>query len=252
MNGSVATTSPWLVNRRPVPHAEATLICFPFAGAGASAYSGWPRRFPDSEVLAVQLPGRENRLGEDPLDDLDAIVDALVPEIAPYTDGRYLLFGHSMGALLAYEVARRLRDIGRPEPQALIVSGRRAPHLPSALPPIRGLPMAELIETVRRFDGTPPAVFDDPELIKLVLPALRADFAVSETYAHARNGGPLTAPMVAMSGAADTLCTVDEVDQWREHTTGPFRHHTFPGGHFFVREQRNAVLETVTPLLELG
>jgi medium-chain acyl-[acyl-carrier-protein] hydrolase len=241
-----ALASKWLIDRRPVAHAAATLVCFPYAGAGASVYAGWARRVPESvRMLAVQLPGRENRLGEEPLADLDAIVDRLVPDLAPHTDRPYVFFGHSMGALLAFETARRLRDAGRPEPRAIVVSGRRAPHVVSVVPPLRDLATDELIEAVRRFDGTPPAVFDSPELVELFLPALRADFAVAETYAYAPAGGPLSAPMLALSGTEDALCAPAEVEQWRPYTTGGFSHRSYPGGHFFLKEYEAEILQRV-------
>lgn len=232
------------------PSARLRLICFPYAGGGASVYSSWHRNLPSEvEVCAVQMPGREDRIGESPLTSYDVAVDWLVTELGPWMDKPFALFGHSLGAMLSFEVARR---ISRDRPRRfthLFVSGKRAPHLPVYEPPTYSLPDEEFGNELRRLSGTPEEVLQEPELMSVLMPLLRADFRLSQTYTY-RYSSPLGVPITAYGGIEDADVSPEQVEAWRELTTAAFRHKIFPGGHFFVVENSAALFAAMVPELE--
>jgi medium-chain acyl-[acyl-carrier-protein] hydrolase len=222
--------------RRPDPRHR--LFCFPHAGAGAATYAPWPSLLPnDIEVVAIQLPGREDRLGEPAFTDAAALIRPMVQVLRPYLRLPFSLFGHSGGALFAFELARALRArLGR-EPARLFVSGQPAPDLVDQLPVLHTLADADFVRAVRDLGGTAPAVADDPQLLDVVLPALRADFGLWERYRFTP-GPRLSAPITAFAGNRDTRAPVDTVAAWQRHTDGAFTLTTFDGDHFFVRDRR--------------
>jgi surfactin synthase thioesterase subunit len=235
--------SVWLPWAKRDAQACVRLLCLPPAGGAASFYRDWGDSLPaEVDVCAVQLPGRETRLREPPYARLGPLADALAGAMRPYLDRPFAIFGHSMGALLGFELARRLRATEAREPLLLVVSGHRAPHLPRARPPLHRLPKAELIEAIRDLHGTPDDVLRNSELLELVLPAIRADFAVCETYVH-RAGPPLACRLVAFGGTGDELVSREELAAWRQHTQGSFAISMLPGDHFFLGTTR-AVLPT--------
>jgi medium-chain acyl-[acyl-carrier-protein] hydrolase len=233
----------WL--RRPASRPDATvrLYCFAHSGAGASTFRRWPQLLPqDVEVCAVQLPGREDRLAERPCRSVQEAVDSLLPSLD--VTRPYALFGHSIGALLAFETARAVRRSGGREPVALMVSGSSAPHLEDTEPPLSTLPDEELLEQLQRLKGTPEAVLQDAELMALLLPVLRGDFELYESYAY-RDEPPLACPIEAFGGEADVRVPVEDLDQWAAHTTSSFSRHMFHGDHFFVQSALPLLLATV-------
>ncbi|MGW2746064.1 thioesterase II family protein [Streptomyces sp. NPDC001450] len=220
--------------------ARRRLFVFPHAGAGASAYQ-LARHVPDTvEVCTVQLPGRENRFGEEPLTSLDAVVTRLAPLIAGHTGLPYAFFGHSMGALVAFEVTRRLRALGAALPARLFLSALRAPGLPDR-DPLHQLPDADLLARLAAVE----LAGLDPELQELLLPLMRADLTVCETYAH-RAEAPLPCPLTVLAGADDDTVDAVELAGWREHTTAGFELRRFPGGHLYVRGAEQQLAETIT------
>lgn len=226
----------WVVRPKPNDGAH-RLFCFPSAGNGASAYRDWPALLGEGvDVFCVQPPGRENRLAEAPHKHLDDLLDAMVPMLVPMLDTPFSFFGHSLGSLVAYGAARRLSKFGI-APTTLYVSARRAPHLPLLHPPLHALPDAELVAEIRRYNGTPEAILANRELLELLLPTLRADFQIHETYAH--DGGPrLDAPIFAFGGTRDPGVPADSLDAWRDHTSGTFLARAFEGGHFYLNEHK--------------
>jgi medium-chain acyl-[acyl-carrier-protein] hydrolase len=236
--------SPWIIAlRRGVPRRR--VFCFTYAGGGASVYRRLTEQMPaDVETCTVQLPGREDRYSEPACVSLEALVPALAAEVGRTLDLPFAFFGHSMGALLAFEVTRELRRTGMPQPARLHVSGRRAPHLPSRRRPLHALPDAALDAELRAFGGTPAAVLENPELMDLVRPVLRADFQLCETYVL-QTGEPLDVPLVALGGAEDPEARRDELEAWAEHTRAPFRLRIFPGRHFYLHEQWPAMAEDI-------
>ncbi|HET9211075.1 MAG TPA: thioesterase II family protein [Thermoanaerobaculia bacterium] len=235
----------WLAYRDVNPRAKMRMFCFPYAGGGASVYRGWGASLPnDLEVCPVQLPGRESRLREPAFTDLETMVPAVADALDPYLNLPFVLFGHSMGAAIVFELARELRRRGRPEPLHLFVSGRRAPHLPAREEPIHALPEAEFLVKLRELNGTPEEVLQHEELMKLLLPILRADFGVNEKY-ELTPEEPLQAGISAFGGIGDEDVTREDVEGWKEHTTGRFRARMFPGDHFFIHANKDLVLEAV-------
>lgn len=241
---TIATDGLWWPFGVPPSGALGRLFCVPYAGAGASAYASWLRQAPPGvAVVATQLPGREHRLKEPAEPNLHRLIDTLAPAIEPYTWERYSLFGHSMGALVVFELARALRRLGCPPPDVIFVSGRGAPDAARPMRPIHMLPDREFIDEIRTLNGTPDAVLDHPEFTSLFLPALRADFAVVETYTYA-DEPPLASPISAFGGVDDTI-TREALDAWKRHTTARFALRMLPGGHFVVASARAAILQAV-------
>ncbi|MEV7003823.1 alpha/beta fold hydrolase [Streptomyces sp. NPDC093982] len=218
--------------------AQRRLFVFPHAGAGASAYR-LAAYLPDTvEVCTVQLPGRETRFAEPALTSLDEAVAALAPLIADHADLPYAFFGHSMGSLIAFETARRLRALGTPLPDRLFLSGMRAPGLPDR-DPRHTLPDEQLLATAE-FGGV------DTELQELLLPLLRADLTLCETYTH-RAEAPLPCPLTVLAGSDDHSVDGTELADWRKHTSADFEMRLFPGApHLYVRGAERQLAETIT------
>jgi len=223
------------------------LFCLPYAGGAASAYRTWADGLsPEVEVCPVQLPGRGSRFREAPFRKVADLVPALADGLLPLLDCPFALFGHSMGALVAFELARELRRRGVGAPVLLALSGHQAPQRPDAEPPFSHLPDAEFLEEVRRrYDGIPPEVLAEEELLQLLLPVLRADIQVLETYAYPKEP-PLDCPISCFGGQDDPHVSLADLEAWRDETCGPLRVRTFPGGHFFVERRRAEVLRALS------
>ena len=221
------------------------LLCFPYAGGSASAFRAWGEILPpDIEVHAIQPPGREFRLREEPFRRLEPLVDALTDALEPLEDASVAFFGHSLGALVAYEHARALRRAGRPAPARLFVSAYRAPHLPQTEPAMSEQPDEVFRNSLRTLDGTPEELLANEELMTLVLPTLRADFELSDTYVH-QPEAPLDCPISVFGGLADHVTPRERLEPWREHTSAQCTVRMVPGGHFFVNDSRDLVLRAV-------
>lgn len=239
-----ASTS-WIITPKPDRRAKLRLFCFHYAGGGASIYRTWPTDLPSTiEVCAVQLPGRERRLNEPAFTTLAPMLDQLVEVILPSLDMPYAFFGHSLGALVAFELTRMLSVRYSLLPVHLLVSGRGAPQMPDMVPPIHHLPDDGFIDGLRRLDGTPEEVLQIPELMELLLPTLRADFAVSETYIYTPDK-PLDCPISAFGGQDDQFAAYPELAGWKQQTNRAFNLHMFPGNHFFLHSSRVEVIRTV-------
>lgn len=244
-----------VVRPRPRPGALARLVCTPYAGGSSGVYHPWLRLLPAAiELNALQLAGRGHRVGRPAHDRLDELVLELTRAIVPWLDRPFVLFGHSLGALVSFELARSLRRCFCLSPVLLVVSGYRAPHLPPRRRPIHDLPREPFWEEIRRMHGTPPEVLADPQLTNLLEPTLRADFACVETYVHEPET-PLDCPIVAFGGRADAEVSVEDLEAWAEHTEAGFSLSTFAGDHFFLHtEQRSVVREllgALSPLLNV-
>ncbi len=236
---------PWIAYRRQRAGASARLFCFHYAGAGASVFRGWPDELPpEIDVCPVQLPGRESRFREPPFTDVESLIAALLPALAPHFDAPFAFFGHSMGALIAFELTRRLHGAGGDAPSHLFVSGARAPQLPSPTTPLYNLPRHELVERLREFEGIPAEVLQHEELMEVLLPVIRADFEVCETYRYAE-GEPFDCPLTVFGGADDAHVNPDELDAWGRHTRRACKSIVLPGNHFFLHEHRRQVISAV-------
>jgi len=237
-------TNPWIIYPKPNPQASLRLFCFPYAGAGASIFRTWHSFMtPEIEVCSLQLPGRETRIKEPLFTDLVPLIPALTSALIPHLDLPFVFFGHSVGALISFEVARRLRRLQYSQPSHLFVSGRDAPQLP-VLTPIHQLPDGEFLTEIRRYNGTSANVLQHAELIKLFLPILRADLAINETYAYA-DDIPLNCPISVFGGQDDAIATPDSLTAWRDHTSSNFSLRIFPGDHFFLKTQPEALSKAI-------
>lgn len=244
------TSTLWFpVLRRPA-NARLRLFCFPYAGGSASSYGRWPDRLPASvDVRPVQLPGRWNRLREPPFTQFDDMVRGIGEVLPSCLDRPFALFGHSMGALLAFAAARQLRERGLPQPRCLFVSGHRAPHLPDGIRPPSGLSDQAFIAHLREYNGTPAEVLDQPDLMNVLLPAIRADFDVCRSYAYVP-AAPLACPVVVFGGADDPESANEQLDVWNRHTTARSTVHRFPGDHFYIHSAEAQLLAALSASLE--
>jgi medium-chain acyl-[acyl-carrier-protein] hydrolase len=244
--------SAWVVPLRPSETARIRLFCFPYAGVGASAYRSWPRDLPSTvDVMAVQPPGREARWAEQPFRSVDTLVPATAEALLAHLTPPFVFFGHSLGALVCFEVARYLRRHTKLQPSHMFVSGHRAPQVPNRYPAIRALPDRDFVGRIRdTYDGIPQAVLDSEALLDLLLPCLRADFTAYETYQF-REEPPLACSMTAFGGIGDMRVTERDVSAWRVQTQGRFRFQMFDGGHFFVHSRQDEVLSSIVQELNL-
>ncbi len=222
--------------------ANLRLFCFPFGGGGASFYRAWAKGLPpEVEVCAVQLPGRESRLREEPFTRLTPMVTTLSGIIEAYSDIPFAFFGHSMGAWISFELSRQLRRENKKCPLHLFVSGRRAPQIEDNDPLKHDLPESEFIEKLRTYNGTPELIFQEPELLELFLPTLRADFSILETYQY-KEEPPIDCPITAFGGLHDGKARYDELRAWRGQTSNRFRLKMFSGDHFYLKDSRYELL----------
>jgi acyl transferase domain-containing protein len=235
----------WVVVPRPEPRARLQLVCFHYAGGGASMYRDWPALLGSQvEVCAVQLPGREERIDEPALTRMEPLLDALVELLLPRLRGPFVCFGHSMGALVAVALARRLAAEGRPGPAHLFVSGCPGPAAYVPREPLHGLADAEFRAALRGHGGTPEAVLADEALMALLVPLLRADFGVAERWDY-HSGPALGCSISGFAGEDDAIAGPAEVQAFAAETAGRFDLRCFPGGHFFVTRERAAVVAAV-------
>ena len=246
-------TNSWIVCPQPNPQNHLRLFCLPYAGAGVSCFRSWTRCLPSEiEICSIRLPGRENRQREAPLKRLKPIIETLAPIIRPYLDKPFAFFGHSMGALLSFELARELRRRNWPTPVYLLVSGSRAPQLPDPHPPIHRLPQTKLIKKLRSLKGIPDEVLENQELMQLFLPTLRADFELLETYFYLEEKA-FDFPIAAFGGLEDNKVSLEELAAWREQTKSEFSLQMFSGDHFFLhtrnRELQPALAQQIQKLL---
>jgi surfactin synthase thioesterase subunit len=240
----------WLMFGGKRAAARVRLFCFHHAGGAASMYRKWAEELPQEvDTFAIQLPGREFRIREAPLTKLEAILQELVRVLGPQLDRPFAFFGHSMGATVAFELARELRRRGASQPVHLGVSGRIAPHLHSRFKKVQQLTDAELVAKLRQVGGLPDYVLNEPELMAHVLPLVRADYVIVDGYQYVPEP-PLACSVSAYWGQRDVLATEDEVSQWRQHTTGNFTLHGFPGDHTFLANARPDILRILRAALE--
>jgi surfactin synthase thioesterase subunit len=244
MIGSFQSRS-WLPYTHPTRDSKLRIFCFPYAGGGTSIYRAWQHRFPSAiEVCPVELPGRGLRINEPPFGKLVPLVGAVARALLPYLDKPFTIFGHSMGALIGFELARHLHRYNLPGPTHLFVSAHRAPQISNLEPPIHKLPETAFKEELRRLKGTPEVILHNSELLGLTLPTLRADFEVVETYSYITEE-PLNCSILALGGLNDNQVQHHHLAPWKDQTDGTFRLHMFPGDHFFIRNAEPNVLEVI-------
>lgn len=243
------TDDRWVTYPRANPGADIRLFCLPYAGGGASAYRSWLAGLPSFvELCPIQMPGRENRIRDTMFTRLPPLVRALAQALYPHLDKPFVFFGHSLGAKLAFELTRLLRREHGPEPLHLFVSGHGAPHKPSTESPIHALPDAEFILEVQRYEGMPQEVLESEDLMRYLIPILRADFSVNESFVYTEEP-PLRSSITAYGGLRDEKVSRDDIEAWREQTTANFEFLMFPGGHFFLQTERMFFLRELSQQL---
>lgn len=231
---------------KPNPQAGLRLFCFPYAGGRASIFRTWPDSLPMTiEVCSVELPGRASRLNEPPFTRLLPLVQALADALSPHLYKPFAFFGHSLGALVSFELARQLRAQGAPAPVHLFVSGVGAPHIRNPDSAVHGLPEPQLKDKLRRLNGTPTAVLEHAELMQIMLPILRADFAIYETYAYA-DEPPLGCPISVFGGVQDRAVSRERLEAWRDQTSTSFSLRMLPGDHFFIHTAQSLLLRMLS------
>ncbi len=235
----------WFPGAKAAASTRLRLFCFPYAGAGASAFRGWGDALPEEVLVSpARLPGRESRLPDAPFRRMDLLTAALAEAMAPYLDLPFAFFGHSMGAAVGFELARELRRAKRPLPLALLVSGARAPrfrlgHVPGAEPSEE-----DFLKELDRLEGLPAAVRESPELQRVVMPALRADTALYRSYVYSEEA-PLEMPVFAYGGRSDPNIRPEHLEAWAKETNASFNLRWFDGGHFFIDSARREFLEAL-------
>lgn len=238
------TVSPanWVISPRPQPNASLRLFCFHYAGGSAASFRPWLERVsPDIELHFIELPGHGTRLLETPFNTLNSLLVDLQAALLPKLTQPFAFFGHSMGALVSFELARLLRQEHGLAPVELFVSGECAPQMLELDSPIHHLPDAQFLDEIRRYNGTPEAVLNNAELMNLILPTLRADFTLIETYRYVPSA-PFQFPITAWGGTDDWKVPRDRLIAWKEQTVKSFKVEIFPGDHFFIHSAQAQVL----------
>lgn len=247
--GAAGARNPWLP--APIPSASTIrLLCFPHAGGGTVTFRLWPQDLPEwIGVVPVRLPGRETRTWEAPFTRVEPLVEALTAALtedpALLHDQPYALFGHSLGALVAFETARALRRLAIPPPVHLLVSARIAPHLADPRGRLHDLPTDQFMDQLRALGGMPSAAFEHQAILGWLLPLVRADMTVNETYRWAAERS-LSMPITAFGGTEDKKVSRHELAAWSAHTSAAFAAHLFPGGHFFAARRHRPLLDRIT------
>jgi medium-chain acyl-[acyl-carrier-protein] hydrolase len=237
--------SGWIADECGQAARALRLFCFHCAGGGASQFRHWAALAPPQiQILRVQLPGRESRYREPPMRDVHQVVDALAQALGGHLDQPFAFFGHSIGALLALELTRYLRSADGPLPCHLFVASRPAPQVTHENYPIDELPDRELLRVLRVYGGVSESLLADEESMRWFLPTIRADFHLARTYVY-EHDAPLECPITAFVGESDALCSVLQINEWRDQTNDRFHLETFPGGHFFLRDHSRAILARI-------
>ena len=226
------------------------MFCFPYAGGSPHIFYEWRDLLPnDVGLYAIQLPGRGRRLHDRHIDRMEPVVEAISGALEPFYDLPFVFFGHSMGALIAFETARALRRSGTHLPARLFASGFQAPHVENRNVPIHELSDEVFMEKLKNLDGTPVEVLQNREMLALILPTLRADFTLVDTYKY-RPEPPLNCPISAFCGVQDNHFDSESIAHWRMQTSNDFTLHKLPGGHFFIHSAQSDLLQLIVRELE--
>lgn len=237
------TINSWVTRSRPDPNAKLRLFCFPYAGGAASTFSSWSTSLTSEiEICPIELPGHGYRIAERPFNRLEPLIKELAHALLPYLDKPFAFFGHSMGGLISFELARLLRQDYNLSPTHLFISGRHAPQIPESKPPIHHLDEPKFINELGRLNGTPKAVLENTELMELFLPVLRADFAAIETYVYTPKPR-LNCPITVLGGLQDYEISCEDLEAWREQTNANFSMQMFQGDHFFINSNQSTLLQ---------
>lgn len=235
----------WLKNYSSTTQARLRLLCLPYVGAGASAYRTWARALPpDIELYALQLPGREARRREEPYTQLEPLIKTLTQIIASLPPLPLALFGHSLGAIIGFELARNLRRQHGINPIHMFVAGQAAPQIQPSEQKIHLLPDEEFIQRLREYNGTSEEVLQHMEILQMLLPVMRADFALCENYTY-YSDTPLNCPISIFCGSEDNQVSEEDLLAWSSQSAYPVKFHKLKGDHFFMRQEHEELLTTI-------
>lgn len=235
----------WFVCPQPNPKAETRLFLFPYAGGGPPAFTTWCKEFPDTiEVWIVHYPARGSRYKEAPVKELSVLVEQIHQAIQVLIHKPFAFFGHSMGGMVAFDLVRTLRQKNSLQPVTLFISACGAPHIPRPHKPMHALPDEEFLKALKDLNGIPAEVLNHPDLMKLLLPTLRADFELFETY-HFASASPLDCPIVAFGGLDDPRVSRERIEGWSLHTSSNFKSRFFDGDHFFINTAKKPVIAEI-------
>lgn len=233
----------WIAPLKTNKNAALRLFCLPYAGASSYIFRSWLNHLPNTiEICPIELPGRGRQIKSTPLKQIEPLVKAIALEILPYLDKPFAFFGHSMGGLVSFELARSIRRQYNLEPVHLFISGRRAPQTKDLKPAIHQLPEAEFLRELRQLNGTPEAVLDNHELRSLLMPILKADFAVLENYIYS-DEAPLNCPISVFGGLQDKQVSLEQLEAWQAQTVNTFSLEMLPGNHFFINSSQSLISE---------
>ena len=237
--------NPWIQQVRENSSAKIRLFCFPYSGATAATFFSWSETLPASiEVCPVQYPGHGNRMGEPLHYRIDFLVENAVQAFHESFEKPYMTFGHSLGALFSFELLRALRSKGYPQPKKMFVSGHGAPHQPDPNPPIHQLPDKDFIQTLKNLNGMTSEFFNNPELMEMLIPVLRADFEICDLY-HYQEAAPFDFPISAYGGLMDPYVQKSDLEAWQTHTKAGITVRMFPGDHFYINSSRMNLLQMI-------
>lgn len=241
----------WLTDYMQPTHNKLRLFAFPYSGAGTVIYHSWAQYFNQHEIdlIGIQLPGREKRFSEEAITNLPYLVEELLEIIHPLTDVPFAFFGHSMGGLVAFELSRSLRNNAALLPQHLFISGFRSPDMPNPNQELHQLNNIMLLKKVAEYGGTPIAILENSELMALLLPIIRADFKLFETYQYYEDT-PLNCPITTFSGKMDSIVKPDYMKNWARQTSARLEHVTYEGKHFFINENKSSIINKIVSQLK--
>ncbi|VEL98323.1 surfactin synthase thioesterase subunit [Alteromonas sp. 76-1] len=234
---------------RAVPQAQFRLFLFPYAGGSASIYMPWLNELASSvEVVIVQPPGRGSRLAETPYDNMSSLVTKILSFSEFLCEKPSVFFGHSLGSRVAYETCVQLQNNNLPLPRHLIASGSKAPHIKSGKRNVHNLPEDEFIDELIKLKGTPKEILENQEIISMLIPLLRADFKIADSYLA--SGKRLPIPITVLGGEDDVDVKYDQLIAWRELTDDDFAYSVVAGDHFFINTERKVVIKKVNDVVE--
>ena len=238
----------WYLEYKKNPYALIRLFCFHHSGGGASSYYPWIDQLSHNiEMIAVQLPGRENRFSEPLNNSVEDIVAQLSKKFSVYTDKPFFTFGHSLGALISFEFIKAVHQSFSVYPHHMIISATKAPHLPFRMEHLSQLNDKTLKEQLRIYNGIDERILNNNEILDLFLPIIKSDFSIYETYNFSESK-PFPCDILALSGMEDKTVTTEDILGWEKYTEGKFEHLSFPGEHFFVRDNQKRILEIINQL----
>ena len=246
----ISSSNHWVLLYKQNPKARLRLFCFPYAGSGASIFRDWADALPSEvEVCPIQLPGRESRLKEQPFSHINDLVSTLSFALQSFLDKPFSFWGHSMGALISFELARQLRRENKPQPRHLFVSSFKAPQIPELTYSIHQLPDVEFLEEVRRLNGIPDIIWQNSELMQLILPILRSDIAMVEKYEYVPEPA-LGVSISAFGGLQDKKVSYEALNAWEAQTQSSYSLRMFLGDHFYLHGCRSQLLQVVSQTLK--